>query len=215
GDCTSVALKMQSAQIDFWNFETLAWPLCVTAMDRIGWEPPMGMGGWGASAAGVGDIVGPSVEGIIAMNIADQPSGAPRTKTAAHDRYVAAVTKYYPKMNTQGHLESSATLGYYTGMQLFGEALKGVGSTFTRAAIVDWLHNVKNFDNGLQPPITSLAADCKQGTGQTWWAKWQWDPEKKEAFRVPETPYVDTSRFAEKYGSECFVTNIANKIVGG
>ena len=63
GDCTSVALKMQSANIDLWNFETLAWPLCISAMDRIGWKPPMGMGGWPASAAGVGNIVGPSVAG--------------------------------------------------------------------------------------------------------------------------------------------------------
>jgi ABC-type branched-subunit amino acid transport system substrate-binding protein len=214
GDCTSVALKMQSANIDLWNFETLAWPLCISAMDRIGWKPPMGMGGWPASAAGVGNIVGPSVAGIIAMNVADQPDGSPRKKTAAHDDYVRTVAKYYPKMNRQGSLESSATLGYYTGMRLFTEGLKSVAPNFTRAAVVSWLQGVKNFDLQIQPPVKSLAPTCKQGTGETWWAPWQWDKSKNEAFRKPATPYVGTSRFAAKYGGECFVTRIADQIVG-
>jgi hypothetical protein len=214
GDCTSVALKMQSANIDLWNFETLAWPLCISAMDRIGWKPPMGMGGWPASAAGVGNIVGPSVAGIIAMNVADQPDGSPRKKTAAHDEYVRTVAKYYPKMNRQGSLESSATLGYYTGMRLFTEALKSVAPKFTRPAVVSWLQGIKNFDLQIQPPVKSLAPTCKQGTGETWWAPWQWDKSKNEAFRKPATPYVGTARFAAKYGGECFVTRIADQIVG-
>jgi hypothetical protein len=214
GDCTSVALKMQSADIDLWNFETLAWPLCISAMDRIGWKPPMGMGGWPASAAGVGNIVGPSVAGIIAMNIADQPDGSPRTKTAAHDEYVRTVAKYYPKMNNQGALESSATLGYYTGMRLFADGLKAVAPNFTRASVVNWLSGVKNYDLQIQPPVKSLAPTCKQGTGETWWAPWQWDKAKGEAFRKPATPYVGSARFAAKYGGECFVTRIADEIVG-
>ena len=192
GDCTSIALKMRSAEVDFWNFETLAWPLCITAMDRIGWKPPLGMGGWPASAAGVGNIVGPSVAGIIAMNIADQPDGSPRVKNAAHDEYAKTVAKYYPKMNNQGALESSATLGYYTGMRLFADALKAIGPNYTRQAVLGWLNGVKNYDLGIQPVIKGLAADCKQGTAETWWAPWQWDKQKNEAFRKPATPYVGT-----------------------
>ncbi len=214
GDCTSIALKMRSAEVDFWNFETLAWPLCITAMDRIGWKPPLGMGGWPASAAGVGNIVGPSVAGIIAMNIADQPDGSPRVKNAAHDEYAKTVAKYYPKMNNQGALESSATLGYYTGMRLFADALKAIGPNFTRQALLSWLNGVKNYDLGIQPVIKGLAANCKQGTGETWWAPWQWDKGKNEAFRKPATPYVGTGRWAAKYGGPCFVTQIADKIVG-
>lgn len=214
GDCTSVALKMRSAQVEFWNFETLAWPLCITAMDRIGWRPPLGMGGWPASAAGVGNIVGPSVAGIIAMNIADQPTGAPRKKAAAHDEYAKTVAKYYPKMNNQGALESSATLGYYTGMKLFTEGLKAIGPNYTRPALLSWLNGVKNFDLGIQPPIKGLAANCKQGTGETWWAPWQWDKQKNNAFRTPATPYIKPDRWAAKYGGPCFVTRIADEIVG-
>ena len=88
--------------------------------------------------------------------MADQPDGSPRKKTAAHDDYVRTVAKYYPKMNRQGSLESSATLGYYTGMRLFTEALKSVAPNFTRPAVVQWLQGVKNFDLQIQPPVKSL-----------------------------------------------------------
>ncbi|WP_084670915.1 ABC transporter substrate-binding protein [Sporichthya polymorpha] len=215
GDCTSVALKMRNAGIDFWDFETLAWPLCVGAMDRLGWKPPMGMGGWPASAAGVATIVGPSVKGIIAMNLADQPDGKPRKRTAAHAAYEAALKKYYPSMgNNPGSLESSATLAYYIGMQLLADALKNIAPTFTREALVKHLQGIKKFETGISPPINSLAPNCKQGSGQTWWAKWDYDPVKRAAFRTPATPYVGTDRFEKRYGSECFVTKIADQIVG-
>lgn len=215
GDCTSVALKMRNAQIDFWDFETLAWPLCVGAMDRLGWRPPMGMGGWPASAAGVASIVGPSVKGIIAMNLADQPDGKPRKKTAAHSAYEAALKKYYPSIgNKPGSLESSATLAYYIGMQLLTDALKSIGPTFTREALVAHLQGIKKFETGISPPINSLAPNCKQGSGQTWWAKWEYDTVKRAAYRTPATPYVGTARFEKRYGDPCFVTKIADRIVG-
>ncbi len=216
GDCTSVALKMRNAGIDFWDFETLAWPLCVGAMDRLGWKPPMGMGGWPASAAGVATIVGPSVKGIIAMNLADQPDGKPRKKTAAHDAYSAALKKYYPSIgNKPGSLESSATLAYYIGMQLLTDALKKIAPTFTRAALVTHLQGIKKFETGISPPINSLSPDCKQGSGRTWWAPWDYDNTKRVAFRSPATPYVGTARFEKRYGSACFVTKIADGIVTG
>jgi branched-chain amino acid transport system substrate-binding protein len=215
GDCTSVALKMRNAGIDFWDFETLAWPLCVGAMDRLGWRPPMGMGGWPASAAGVATIVGPSVKGIIAMNLADQPDGKPRKRTAAHAAYEAALKKYYPSIgNKPGSLESSATLAYYIGMQLLTDALKSIAPTFTREALVTHLQGIKKFETGISPPINSLAPTCKQGSGQTWWAPWEYDPVKRVAFRSPATPYVGTDRFEKRYGDACFVTKIADRIVG-
>lgn len=216
GDCTSVALKMRNANIDFWDFETLAWPLCVGAMDRIGWKPPMGMGGWPASAAGVASIVGPSVAGIIAMNLADQPNGAPRKRTPAHAAYESALKRYYPKIgNEPGSLESSATLAYYIGMQLLTESLKKIAPTFSRDALVKELQAVNGFKTGISPPIGSLAPTCKQGSGQTWWAPWKYDAQKRVAFREPATPYISTARFAKRYGNACFVTRIADQIVTG
>ena len=149
------------------------------------------------------------------MNLADQPDGKPRKKTAAHSAYEAALKKYYPSIgNKPGSLESSATLAYYIGMQLLTDALKSIAPTFTREALVTHLQGIKKFETGISPPINSLAPTCKQGSGQTWWARWDYDPVKRVAFRTPATPYVGTDRFEKRYGDACFVTKIADRIVG-
>ncbi len=213
-DCSSVAQKMQSSNVDYWDFEGLGWLLCASAMDRLGWKPANGMGGWTTSVAGVGAIVGPILTGMLSGNQADQPTGAPREKTKAHDDYVAAIAKYHPNLNNFGDLESPATTGYWVGTKLLTDGISAIAPTITRAELVKWLQNLKDYDVGIQPPIKSMAPDCKMGSGASWWARWGWDAQKKEGVRTPESPYV-SSPWADRYGGPCYVTKIANQIVGG
>jgi hypothetical protein len=117
-------------------------------------------------------------------------------------------------MNTQGHLDSSGMLSYYAAMRLFTEGMTAVAPNFTRDALVKWLSGVRNLDLQIQPPIRSMAPSCKQGTGQSWWAKWRWDAQKNEAYRTPDTPYMQPTRWAQKYGGDCYITQIADKILG-
>ncbi|HEX4978479.1 MAG TPA: ABC transporter substrate-binding protein [Acidimicrobiales bacterium] len=213
-DCSSVAQKVRSLNIDYWDFQGLGWLLCASAMDRLGWKPPMGMGGWTTSVAGVGAIVGPILTGMLSGNQADQPTGAPRQKSAAHDEYVAAIAKYHPNLNNFGDLESPATTGYWVGTKIFVDGITAIAPTITRDELIKWMHGLKDYDVGIQPPIKSLAPDCKMGSGVSWWARWGWNAEKKEGVRAPESPYV-SSPWADKYGGPCYVTKIADKIVGG
>ena len=47
-----------------------------------------------------------------------------------------------------------------------------------------------------------MAPNCKTGSEVVWIAQWQWDADKKEAFRTPATGYF-TSDQKEKYGGKC------------
>src|SRR5690606_17689077 len=96
GDCTNLVLKMKDLGIDYWDFQGLGWVLCASAAQRQQYRPPVGWGNWPTSVGGLANQVGPWVEGIWGGAQGDQPTGAPRQKTAAHDEYVNAIKRYHP-----------------------------------------------------------------------------------------------------------------------
>ncbi|MGH2725575.1 MAG: ABC transporter substrate-binding protein [Actinomycetota bacterium] len=213
GDCTSLASKVRRLEIDYWDFNGLGWLHCMTAMERLGWRPPMGVGGWVTALAEFGNIVGPSIANVWGPSTGDLLDGSPRTKTAAHSEYRRAIATYAPAINNDTNMQSPQTIGMWVGAKLIVDGLIAIAPTFTRRSFVDWMHGIKNFDVGIQPPIKSFAANCKRGSGGTWWAHWKWDSTKKEAFRSPETPYLG-GFWADRYGGVCFVTKVADKIAG-
>ena len=111
GDCTNLVLKMKNLKIDYWDFQGLGWLLCASAGQRQQYRPPIGWGGWPTSVAGLATQVGPWIDGIWGGAQGDQPTGAPRQKTAAHDEYVNAIKRYHPEIASFMHYESPATIG--------------------------------------------------------------------------------------------------------
>lgn len=211
GDCTSLATKMRGLNVQYWDFEGLGWLLCMSAMERIGWRPPLGMGGWPTALPEFGTIVGPDIEGVWTPSTSDKRNGAPRKQTKAHAQYVDIMERFHPSMATPAHLESPNQVAMWSGGRLVVDALNAIAPTFTREAFVDWIQGVRDFDVGIHPPIKSFAPDCKTGAGGTWWAHYEWDDQKEEAVKSPETPYV-SGPWADQYGGRCFVTKIADAI---
>ena len=211
GDCTNLVLKMKDLDIDYWDFQGLGWVLCASAAQRQKYRPTIGWGNWPTSVAGLASQVGPWIEGIWGGAQGDQPTGAPRQKTAAHDEYVNAIKRYHPEIASFAHYESPATLGYWVGAKLVVAALKAQGGQITKRGVLDWIASVENFDPGITPPIISMAPNCKTGSELVWIAQWQWDAEKKEAVRTPATGYF-TSDQKEKYGGKCFLTKISDEL---
>ncbi len=213
GDCTSLVLKMKQLNIDYWDFQGLGWILCASAASRQQYRPPVGWGDWPTSVAGLASQVGPWVDGIWGGAQGDQPTGAPRQKTAATDEYVNAITRYHPNIATFGHFESPATLGYWSGAKLLVAAIQKQTKPTTDGTNKA-MAAVNEFDTGITPPVHSMAADCKTGSEVVWIAQWKWDATNKEATRTPATDYF-TSPDKDKYGGKCFLTILSNQIVGG
>jgi ABC-type branched-subunit amino acid transport system substrate-binding protein len=211
GDCTNLVLKMKDLDIDYWDFQGLGWVLCASAAQRQQYRPKLGWGNWPTSVGGLASQVGPWVEGIWGGAQGDQPTGAPRQKTAAHDEYVNAIKRYHPEIASFTHYESPATIGYWSGAKLLVAALEAQGQNITQQGILDWIASVENFDTGITPPIISMAPNCKTGSELVWIAQWKWDAEKKEAVRTPATGYF-TSPDKEKFGGKCFLTKISDEL---
>jgi ABC-type branched-subunit amino acid transport system substrate-binding protein len=213
GDCTSLVLKMKQLNIDYWDFQGLGWILCASAASRQQYRPPVGWGNWPTSVAGLSSQVGPWIEGIWGGDQGDQPTGAPRQKTAATDEYVNAITRYHPNIATFGHFESPATLGYWSGAKLLVAGIQKQTKPTTDGTLKA-ITSFTEFDTGVTPPIHSLTPDCKTGSESVWIAQWKWDAANKEAVRTPATAYF-TSPDKDKYGGKCFLTILSNQIVGG
>ena len=213
GDCTSLVLKMRDLDIDYWDFQGLGWVLCASAAQRQQYRPPLGWGNWPTSVAGLASQVGPWVDGVWGGAQGDQPNGAPRERTAAHELYESAIAQYHPNIATFGHLESPATIGYWVGAQLLVEAIRAQGEFVTRQGINEWIQNVQNFDGGIAPPIISMAPDCKTGSEVVWIGQWRWDEANREATRTPATGYFSTP-YKEQYGGDCFLTRLSDEVIG-
>lgn len=211
GDCTNLVLKMKDLDIDYWDFQGLGWVLCASAAQRQQYRPNLGWGNWPTSVAGLSSQVGPWVEGIWGGAQGDQPTGAPRQRTQAHEDYVNAIARYHPEIASFEHYESPATIGYWSGAQLLVAALEAQGQNITQRGVLDWIASIENFDTGITPPIISMAPNCKTGSELVWIAQWEWDADAKKAVRTPATGYF-TSDQKERYGGKCFLTKISDEL---
>lgn len=214
GDCTALAQEMQSLDVQYWDFQSPgAWIPCVFAMEQLGWRPELGMGGWVAALPGFVAPLGPLADGIWAPSTADVPeTGEPREQTDAHTEYLEQASSIEASLaKTGGTLESPQTIGMWVAAQLTADALEEIAPTFTREAFIEFVQGVEGYDPGLQPPIESLAPDCKRGSPGSWWAFWEFDEATGEITRTPSTGYI-TDPFEDQ--GECFVTEKADEIVG-
>lgn len=213
GSCDSLVLKMKDLDIDYWDFQSAAWFLCVQAADRQGWAPKLGWGGWPASVPITATVAGPLVEGVWAGSNGDQPDGAPRGLTEATTEFVQTISAFNPELADPMRLESPATLGYWAGAKLLVAALEAQGDVINKDGLNAWIQGVKNFETGVTPPIISMTPDCKTGSELVWIAQWHWDAANQKAVRTAGDYF--TSPQKEAFGGECFLTALSDEILGG
>jgi len=216
GDCTALVLKMRQLNIDYWDFDSLGWTLCVSAAQRLGYRPNIGWGSWATSVAGLSNQAGPWVNGVWGGSEANQPDNAPGgngTSPAAMAQYINAIKTYHPNLNDEGDLESPATTGYWAGAALLVAAIRAQGKTVTTTGVENWMNAVNNFPVGIMPPIQSMGANCKQGQPAVWLAQWKWDASTNSATRSPQTGWVYPI-YANDYGGKCWLTELSDKIGG-
>ena len=213
GSCDSLVLKMKDLDIDYWDFQSAAWFLCVQAADRQGWASKLGWGGWPASVPITATVAGPLVEGVWAGSNGDQPDGAPRGLTEATTEFVQTISAFNPELADPMRLESPATLGYWAGAKLLVAALEAQGDVINKDGLNAWIQGVKNFETGVTPPIISMTPDCKTGSELVWIAQWHWDAANQKAVRTAGDYF--TSPQKEAFGGECFLTALSDEILGG
>lgn len=214
GSCESLVLKYRDLGVQYWDFQSAAWFLCVQAAGDQGFRPELGWGGWPASVPTIASIAGPAVDGVWAGSNGDQPDGAPRKATAATAEFLAALKAYAPKLTTPAHLDSPAVLGYWAGAKLLVDALKAQGKFVTQDGLNQWLQGVKDYEIGITPPIISMAPNCKTGSEKVWLGQWVWDDATKTASRKPSGGYL-TSPQKKEFGGKCFLTKLSDRILAG
>ncbi len=214
GSCDSLVLKYRDLGVQWWDFQSAAWFLCVQAAGDQGFEPEYGWGGWPASVPTIASIAGPAVDGVWGGSNGDQPDGAPRTPTEATAEFLTAVKTYAPNLDNPAHLDSPAVLGYWAGAKLLVDALEAQGEFVTQEGLNDWLQSVEDYEIGITPPIVSMAPDCKTGSEEVWVGQWVWDDTTKTASRTPAGGYF-TSPQKEEFGGRCFLTKLSDEILDG
>ncbi len=214
GNCGPLVQKMKELDIDYWDFQSAAWFLCVQEADRQGWKPKLGWGGWPASVPITATVAGPLVDGVWGGSNGDQPNGAPRGLTEATTLFVDTISAFNPELADPMRLESPATLGYWAGAQLLVAAVEAQGEIVNKEGLNAWIQGVKNFETGVTPPIISMAPDCKTGSELVWFTQWHWDTSGPEPKAVRTAGDYFTSPQKEEFGGECFLTQLSDEILG-
>ncbi|HLF40628.1 MAG TPA: ABC transporter substrate-binding protein, partial [Acidimicrobiia bacterium] len=216
GDCSSQVLKYRQEGVEYWDWQSFAFVLCMPAMERLGWKPPLGQGGPVASMSVLSSAIGKSMEGVVAGAPADMFDGRPRFTgpTKGHLEYTEAIKKYQPGLNGPDHFNSPTTMAYWMAAKFaFEGALNGAAEKYgelSSDAMLKWIYQAKNFDTGISTPIRGFAPDCKQGNNTTWWGLWKWDEGGQKLVNNPLTPHVDNSWYTN---DGCFMTKVANEVV--
>ncbi|HVM53049.1 MAG TPA: ABC transporter substrate-binding protein [Acidimicrobiales bacterium] len=215
GSCESLVLKYRDLGVEWWDFQSAAWFLCVQAAGDQGFKPRVGWGGWPASVPTIATIAGPAIDGVWGGSNGDQPDGAPRGPADDFTReFLDALEMYAPDLVSPAHLDSPATLGYWAGAKLLVDAISAQGDVITQDGITEWIQSVEDYEIGVTPNIVSMAPDCKTGSESVWIGQWVWDDVTKTASRTPAGGYF-TSPQKEEFGGQCFLTKLSDEILAG
>jgi ABC-type branched-subunit amino acid transport system substrate-binding protein len=219
GDCSSLVLKYRQAGVEFWDFQSFAFLLCVAAEDRLGWKPKL-QGGPVASMGPISSQAGPSMEGVIAGSPGDLADGRPRFNgpQAAHREYLDALKQFQPRLANIDDVNSPATVAMYMSAVYAMKALQGAAESYgelSQDALLRWIYEKGfNVDVGIGPPIIGYKKGCKLGNEATWYGTWKWDVARQKVINAgPVTPQQISPKFWTK--DPCFLTGIADELVLG
>lgn len=212
GDCTPLVNKYKNLGIDWWDFQGFTWIFCASAAQRLGYKPNVGWGNWPTNISALVDMAGPYANGVWLMSPADKLDGSPRSKTQAHVDYVEQMQRFKPRAASPAVLTSAVTQTYWMAGIVIEQALREMGDVVNTEKLNAYFQGLRNFDVGIAPPIKSWDPKCKVGVDTVWIGQWRTggdfnDTEKKSG-------YIDNPVARERFG-ECYVTGIADRVIGG
>lgn len=203
-DCTSLLNKMRSLNIDYWDFQSFGWTLCVAAGSRVGYIPTKGWGGWTASSAGIPELAGRAADGVW-------HGGA----TRLDPEYVKLMKLYHPaESRTEADLAAPPAIGAWALMGQLESALRAGDGNLTRDQLVKSLQGVTKLKFMGKQVDVNFRPECKSGTvpspGSSFtMIQWRYDAGTDRFKREPQggeigvNPYIgpcDAARLAaEKY----------------
>lgn len=203
-DCTSLLNKMRSLNIDYWDFQSFGWTLCVAAGSRVGYIPTKGWGGWTASSAGIPELAGRAADGVW-------HGGA----TRLDPEYVKLMKLYHPaESRTEADLAAPPAIGAWSLMGQLETALRQGDGNLTRDQLVKSLQGVTKLEFMGKQVDVNFRPECKSGTvpspGSSFtMIQWRYDAGTDRFKREPKggeigvNPYIgpcDAAKLAaEKY----------------
>lgn len=175
-DCTSLLNKVRSLNIDYWDFQSFGWVLCVAAGSRVGYIPPKGWGGWTASSAGIPELAGRAADGVW-------HGGASRIDP----EYAKLMRTYNPDQSqTEADLAAPPAIGIWALMGQLEKVLRQGDGNLTREQIVKSFQTVRKMEFMGKTVAVNFDPNCKGGTVPTpgssfTMAQWKYNP-KDERF---------------------------------
>jgi len=218
-DCSALIVKFKSEGVQYFDMEGLEAPQCILAMQTLGWRPSMGEGGALTSQIGEAELIGKPFVGVTAGSPNTLYNGEPIfSKPSAIDlQFVQNIKKYAPTYYNYSYLDGTGNIiGYANGMlatYMLQGALQKYGS-ITTTNLLNYIHGVKNYQNDLQPPVSSFAVNCKTGSDGTIWGYWHYNTHPSallpKIYMVPTSgPKWDSAQFSLGL-PECTLTKQAD-----
>ena len=216
-DCSALVLKYKDAEVDYWDWQHIAWFKCLQAEKDLGWEPPMGQGGAIASQIALARLFVDDMPGIIAGSPARLADGRPTydEPTEAHQAYLDSIEEYAPELFAdKGALNGTIPMLIWVGGSFIMDAIEGAAADageISQATMLDWVWTVEDWDTGIAGTLQSVAPDCKTGNDQSIWGPWIEDPNPDgDILLDPITPdMIDNSWLGV---DKCYLTQIADEV---
>jgi ABC-type branched-subunit amino acid transport system substrate-binding protein len=219
-DCTSTVLKFQAEHVQYGDYQGQETPNCILAEQRLGWKPPLGQGGQSTSEIGEAELIGKPFVGVVAGAPNTLYTGAPinSSPSVADRTYEGMIRKYFPNLANYDNLNGTIDVLDWAAAVLIVQALKGTLSTYgkvTAPLLIKYVHRMKNFDDGLTPPIKSFQPNCQTGSDGTIWGYWHWNAHptvfRPELYMVPTSGPKWVTNFGWFTNDPCYLSHLADK----
>lgn len=219
--CDSLVVKYKDAEVDMWIQSGNEFLSCIPAQQALGWSPPMGQGGPGSSSLQQASLIGKPMADLQVFGGSPglRADGSPTftTPDPVHIEYQETMAKYAPEFVETKDLNDWVPMSAYVAAMWFEDGLTAAALTgeISPEALLEWAHNVEDWDPKLTSPVRSMAPDCKTGNDATIWGTWVWD-EATQSLSIdyfaplPGEPMVQTLDFLDE--DPCFLTRLADEL---
>lgn len=218
--CDALVLKYKDAGVEYWDQHTANFLSCVPAQLVAGWHPPMGQGGPSTSSLDLSMLIGKPMAdlGVIAGSPNTRADGSPTHLEPApeHLEYQSAMKEFGGEYGNTHDINDWPSMSAYTAFIWFADGIVG-GAELTGEisgdSLIEWSHQVKNWDPVLADPVRSMAPDCKTGNDSTVWGVWKWDDAKESLYidvfaPLPGEPMINNDWIGV---DECYLTQMAEE----
>ncbi|MBV1893874.1 MAG: ABC transporter substrate-binding protein [Ilumatobacteraceae bacterium] len=218
-DCSALVLKYQEAEVDYWEWQSIAFLGCLAAEDTIGWQPSMGQGGPIASQIAIARLVPDQMIGVVAGSPNRLADGRPTfdEPTEAHQAYLDGMEEFAPKIFAdEAALNGTIPMLIWVGGSFIIDAIEGAAvdsGEISQESALDWAWNIEDWDTGIAGVIHSAAPDCKTGNDATIWGNWIENPDPDgDLILEPYTPDLIDNEWLGV--DPCYLTQFADELTG-